>query len=252
MIIDDVIEINRRLFYNLWHIAGVSPKSTGPTRKPTGLSPRLVLPMIRPKEKGGDKEDVRVSEQEARFLYCGLLNNLNYFYSVETPTSLAYSFTDTEKTGRSASSDLSLYTYDSAKSKFNKVMNVELKAHNAPMEHVEKDIKKLVWEKPPGNWFHLFKNVNKRTLPTLFEKIADSLKACSNSPECRDEISIIFSFCVLDQKWGCIRHFGYKSSDGDVSKFINRFFDGPKYEIKNKRIDVSEKGGWQIIEERSS
>ena len=72
MIISDVIEINRRLLYDLWNLTDVS-------QPPTGLSPRLILPKMRNKS-------IRIIEQEARFLYCSLLNNFNYFYSVETPT----------------------------------------------------------------------------------------------------------------------------------------------------------------------
>jgi hypothetical protein len=47
MAIDDVLEINRRLFYDLWHIANVSCV-------PSGLSPRLILPKKR-------TEDIRIS-----------------------------------------------------------------------------------------------------------------------------------------------------------------------------------------------
>ena len=94
MVIDDVLEINRRLFYDLWHIANASCV-------PSGLSPRLILPKKR-------TEDIRISKQEARFLYCSLLNNLNYFYSVKTPTEEVY--IQKGQTTQSAASDLSLYT----------------------------------------------------------------------------------------------------------------------------------------------
>ena len=89
MIIKDVREINRRLFYELWNVADNS-------KLPTGLSPCLIFPKKR-------DEEIRISEQESRVLFCGLLNNLNYFYSVETPTEELY--TQKGDTPQSALSD---------------------------------------------------------------------------------------------------------------------------------------------------
>ena len=227
MVIDDVLEINRRLFYDLWHIANVSCV-------PNGLSPRLILPKKR-------TEDIRISEQEARFLYCSLLNNLNYFYSVETPTEEVY--IQKGQTPQSAASDLSLYTYNNKA--FSKVMNVEFKAHNPPEEHIRKDIEKLLKESIPGNWFHTLKNVDKRTLSRLFEKIANSLKACQTIVKCSD-ISILFSFCVLEKKWGCIKHFLYHSSVGSINEYIDDFFK-LEYKVEPKKVIVSKRAGWIVV-----
>lgn len=89
----DIFEINRRVCSGLWDIADVN-------NIPSGLSPRLILP----RKRDGN---VRISEQEARILYCGILNTLNYYYSIETPTEKVYRQTGNKPV--SASSDLSLY-----------------------------------------------------------------------------------------------------------------------------------------------
>ena len=126
MITKEVLEINRKLFYELWNLADNSKLTTE-------LSPRLIFPKKR-------DEEIRISEQESRVLLCGLLNNSNYFYSVETPTEELYK--QKGKTHRSASSDLSLYIQTNNKTK--KVLNVELKAHNPRKENIRKDIEKLM------------------------------------------------------------------------------------------------------------
>jgi hypothetical protein len=227
MVIDDVIEINRRLFYDLWNISNVAGS-------PTGLSPRLVLPKRR-------SQDVRISEQEARFLYCSLLNNLNYYYSVETPTEDVYM--QKGVTPQSAASDLSLYVY--ADNKFNKVVNVEFKAHNPPKEHIRKDIEKLLKEKTHGNWFHTLKNIDRRTLRVLFGKMADSLKSCRELVSDR-QASIVFSFCVLEKKWACLKRFTCYSSVESFDKYVNEFFE-LEYTIKDRTVQVLQEGDWQIF-----
>ncbi|MDY6989538.1 MAG: hypothetical protein SWQ30_15940 [Thermodesulfobacteriota bacterium] len=227
-LVKDVMEINRRLFYDLWNISAV-PEA------PTGLSPRLILPTRR-------SEDIRISEQEARFLYCSLLNNLNYFYSVETPTERR--FIQKGKIPRSASSDLSLYDYDGKK--FLKLMNVEFKAHTPREQDIKKDIEKLIAEKKDGNWFHLLKNIQSGTLRRNFEKISNSLKSCQRMLKVK-KVSIVFSFCVLERKWACSKHFLYEPSVGSFSEYADRFFFNLKLDVKRRSIKVVDDAGWQII-----
>mgnify|MGYP003965558087 FL=1 len=227
MIINEVREINRRLFNELWNVADNS-------KLPTGLSPRLIFPKKR-------DEEIRISEQESRVLFCGLLNSLNYFYSVETPTEELY--TQKGETPQSALSDLSLYvrTDDS----LTKVINVELKALNPDEESFRKDIEKLMRESVPGNWFHTIKNIDSGTLPNIFKKIANSIKNCYENCNCNN-VSIIFSFCGKEQQWGCIKHFDYKPECGEFNEYVDNFF-ALKYSIRKSRIDVQEGAGWELI-----
>jgi hypothetical protein len=111
-VIKDITEINRRLCFDIWNVATASGL-------PSGLSPRLILPVKR-------NQKPRFSEQEARFLYCAIVNSLNYFYSVETPTQELYK--QKGRVASTAASDLSLYHFDGTS--LHKVVNVEFKAHN--------------------------------------------------------------------------------------------------------------------------
>jgi hypothetical protein len=224
--ITDVFEINRRICFNLWDMVDVHSE-------PCGLTPRLILPEKRNK-------DVRISEQESRILYCGLLNTLNYYYSIETPTEQKYMQLGTKPI--SASSDLSLYRHDGGVLK--KVMNVEFKAHNPSFEHIRKDIEKLVREGIPGNWFHTLKSIDNRTLPVLFEKLSKSLK------DFADEalgigVSILFCFCVIEKKWACMKHFHYNQQQGDYASFVDEFLR-LTYEVKGGKINVLDENGWTI------
>jgi hypothetical protein len=226
MIIKEVIGINRSLFYKLWDVANNS-------ELPTGLSPSLIFPKKR-------DEEIRISEQESRVLFCDLLNSSNYFYSVETPTEKSYK--QTGKTYRSANSDLSLYT--KTNKKFKKVLNVELKALNPRKENIRKDIEKLMREEVPGNWFHTLKNIDRGTLPNLFIKIAGSIKNCKKNDD--ENLSIIFSFCVLEQHWGFIKYFDYKPECGKFNEYVDNFFAIEDC-INKSKILVNEDAGWEIV-----
>lgn len=198
---------------------------------PTLDYPRLIIPSKRDKSK-------RISEQEARFVFCSILNNSDFFYSIETPTEKEYG------KGRSASTDLSIYEYRNG---FRKLVNVEFKAHNPRFTEIEKDVKKLIGEKITGNWFHLLKNVNSKTLKALFSKMKKALMINYS-----DEISVLFCFCVLDKKWACIKHFnwnGFKFPE-DVKQekyraFVEKFFR-LDYFVRREIIVVDE-NDWIIL-----
>lgn len=228
LIIKDVLEINRKLFYELWNVADNS-------KLPTGLSPCLIFPKKR-------NEKIRISEQESRVLFCGLLNNSNYCYSIETPTEELYK--QKGKTHRSASSDLSLYTQTNKE--FKKVLNVELKAHNPRIENIRKDIEKLMREGIPGNWFHTLKNIDSGSLLKIFNKIADSIKNCKKNDD-EKTLSIIFAFCVLEKQWGCIKHFDYKPECGEFNEYVDNFF-ALEYCISSKsEIVIDKDAGWKFV-----
>ena len=227
-IMNDLFEINHRLSFNLWYLTDVKSN-------PQGLSPRLILPQRRSGE-------IRISEQESRISYCGLLNTLNYYYSIETPTEKVYQ--QTGKTSQSASSDLSLYNYDGKD--FKKVANVEFKAHNPDKEQIRKDIEKIIKEGITGNWFHTLKNIDGGTLPSLFKKFIYSFKECSSLIDADKGMSILFCFCVLDKKWACIKHFLYDSSKASFETYLDNFFS-LDYFVKSGKIEVIDGNGWSLI-----
>lgn len=228
-VINDLYEINRRLCYQLWYIADANSK-------PRGLSPRLILPQKRDKE-------IRISEQESKILYCGLLNTLNYYYSIETPTEKGYQ--QTGKTPKSARTDLSLYVFPEGKNNAQKVANVEFKAHNPEREFIRKDVEKIIKEGIGGNWVHTLKNVDSGTFDPLFKKFIESFRQYVE--EAKDGVSILFCFCILEKKWAFIKHFNHKGSKG-FEKYVEEFFN---YNVSSaKRETVQEemkKNDWVFI-----
>lgn len=226
----DLIEINRRLSYDLWNVSCFN-------KKPSGLSPRLIFPVKR------INSEIRISEQEARILYCNILNNLNYFYSIETPTDETYK--QTGNTPLSALSDLSIYRY--INNEFKKLVNVEFKAHNPATKHISKDIEKIIREEEDGNWFHVLKNIDKGTLPTVFNKYIFSLKEHSNKG---NKISILFCICVLEKKFSIIKYFEWNKNDRNLIHYLDKFF--VLSQIKNRNINEQKKllrdNNWLIVE----
>lgn len=226
----DLIEVNRRLSYDLWNVSCLN-------KKPSGLSPRLIFPIKR------TNEEIRISEQEARILYCNILNNLNYFYSIETPTNETYQ--QTGNTPLSALSDLSIYRY--IDNGFEKMANVELKAHNPDIKNISKDIEKIIREEKDGNWFHVLKNINKGTLPSVFDKFIFSLKKHSNKSS---KISILFCICILEKKFSIIKYFKWNKNDGNLIHYLDKFF--VLSQIKNRNINEQKEllrdSKWLIVE----
>lgn len=112
---------------------------------PIGKESRLVFPAY---YKKGEKKDTRISEQELRFAfveefnyYCKE-NNINLFYSVETPTKDTYSDFSTNPTqnpdGRSGKFDMVIYNEN-----LHRVCLIEFKANNADEVDHKKDFLKL-------------------------------------------------------------------------------------------------------------
>jgi len=207
-IIDDLIEINKRVCQDLWQIVEYP-------NVPTALSPHLIFPEYR-------QNEIRYSEQESRVLYCRQLDRTAYFYSIETPTQNQYR--QSGKTDISARSDLSLYTIDN--NKLDKKANIEFKAHNPRANQIGKDLEKLIKEGLPGNWFHTLVNTDKGTLPSLFGKFKEELvhNITTIQPV---SVSIVFCFCVLKGKEAYIKHLniGNHAAFHNLGTILDKFFD---------------------------
>ena len=124
--------------------------------------------LIIPEYRGTN--NLRISEQELRFVMTGLIPRVcpGINFSVETPTDKLYG------TGRSASTDLTLYT-NNLNTEFKNNLNIELKAHHPELRVINKDIEKLCQENVEGAWCHIFKNEDRATVKALFDKFAESI-----------------------------------------------------------------------------
>ena len=236
----DILYLNKILANYLWKMA-----SEDNSLKLSNFSPKLIAPLKRKKQdeknrKQGKKqkeENIRISEQEARFLMCLILNNLNIFYSIETPTREIYAFKG--ETPRSAATDLTLFEFRENENKFVRIFNIEFKAHNPKEENFSKDIEKLVREKIHGGWFHLLKNVDRKTLPSLFEKMKKSFNDKIIKIFNEGEQEIIFSFCVLEKRWLCQK---VLKPGMDIEKFFHL-----DYSVKGNKIIINDSNDWEIF-----
>ncbi len=226
-------------------------------------TPRILFPKY---NNTKIKDKTRVSEQEARILFCDILQNSDkykdWFFSIETPTKNKYQQSGGNPS--SARSDLSLYTYKDKE--FKQVVNVEIKAHNAAPLQICKDIEKLVKEQKEnknkdhvqhGYWFHILKNSNSNTIEKIREKLKSSFLKCENvlHKSCRKEekvayckncekngknlrsskFNITFFICVwkTEEIWYNELKWNGKGSEAEYEKKITTFFSGEGKSLEN-------------------
>ena len=124
------------------------------------------------------KQNIRVSEQELRCVFIQKLCERGWHYSVETPTTKKYSFTDKDNPkvyekdsncGESARIDLTIHDKDT-----NRLCLIEFKAHGGTSEHnYKKDLLKLYTE-PDGTlryFIQIFESFNDGTVNSVKEKL---------------------------------------------------------------------------------
>lgn len=230
--VEDLKEIGKKLGVDLFNMCNYSDA-------PSVVSPKLIFP---------NKGDVtRFSEQEARTLYCNILNCSWYHYSIETPTEETYQLTGIS--GSRASTDLTLWLANQMP--MNRVANIEFKAHSSDRDSINKDILKLSKELPVGGWIHLLKNMDSKTLEVLFRKFEESfLKngyAVQNGYDFTSkDISIVFCFYVIEKKAGFIKHFNW-AKGGNLKTYVQQFFD-IDYAIINQKVELVDANDWDFIE----
>ena len=161
------------------------------TGVPIGDTPSLVFPKRQP-----DRPDRRVSEQEARFAFTTVLarrSDPGIGFAVEAPTEFRYRFAhrDTDEAEasdphcRRARVDLVLHKLPSADEP---ALAIEFKAsghseHANSTEALDKDMVKLIAERPDGLWYHLCEDANRATLPSIVGVLGNAVRMFSASTE---------------------------------------------------------------------
>mgnify|MGYP007020191465 FL=1 len=143
-------------------------------------SSRIIFPLKR--ESKDKKEEFRISEQELRFVFVEEFNkycskNWDAYYSVETPTSKRYDFSNKEKQckvdypkGQSAMVDFSIFLKE--QDKLTRVALIEFKALNPDKQSYMKDYVKLLNEDQKFVYFIMIvKSANNRTIKSIADKI---------------------------------------------------------------------------------
>lgn len=146
-------------------------------------SSRIIFPLKR--ESKDKKEEFRISEQELRFVFVEEFNkycskNWDAYYSVETPTSKRYDFSNKEMpckvdypNGQSAMVDFSIFLKE--QDKLTRVALIEFKALNPDKQSYMKDYVKLLNEDQKFVYFIMIvKSANDRTIKSITEKIKAS------------------------------------------------------------------------------
>lgn len=146
-------------------------------------SSRIIFPLKR--ESKDKKEEFRISEQELRFVFVEEFNkycskNWDAYYSVETPTSKRYDFSNKEMpckvdypNGQSAMVDFSIFLKE--QDKLTRVALIEFKALNPDKQSYMKDYVKLLNEDQKFVYFIMIvKSANDRTIKSMAEKIKAS------------------------------------------------------------------------------
>lgn len=147
-------------------------------------SSRIIFPLKR--ESKDKKEEFRISEQELRFVFVEEFNKYcsekewDAYYSVETPTSKRYDFSNKENPckvdypeGQSAMVDFSIFLKD--QDKLTRVALIEFKALNPDKQSYMKDYVKLLNEDQKFVYFIMIvKSANDRTIKSIAEKIKAS------------------------------------------------------------------------------
>ena len=146
-------------------------------------SSRIIFPLKR--ESKDKKEEFRISEQELRFVFVEEFNkycskNWDAYYSVETPTSKRYDFSNKDNpckvdysNGQSAMVDFSIFLKE--QDKLTRVALIEFKALNPDKQSYMKDYVKLLNEDQKFVYFIMIvKSANDRTIKSIAEKIKAS------------------------------------------------------------------------------
>ena len=143
----------------------------------------------------------RISEQEAKILFCHILLENKVVFSVETPTIGKYSFTGNTK----ISGNLDLCIYKREENKYVRSNCIEYKAHNES-KTFRSDIEKLLCEKGDNYFVHILPGVNNGTLYNsstqtkripVINKYINTIKSLKDSNEIRFD-SLTFYICILN------------------------------------------------------
>jgi len=214
--------------------------------------PNLQSKLIFPQYEREEKNEIRISEQESRILFCNELENYykEIFYSIETPTVKNYRFgkelkyIKIDKTGQSALYDMSLFELENKT--FTQKINIEFKAHNVELSHIAKDILKLFAEEQSGLFFHTLKAIDSGTLNNngntgvldKYKKSIDKFHSEWKPTGKGLEKYIVFAICIIEQKVLLTKTLK-KSDLGEINDFFKI-----DYQATREKINITNNNNW--------
>lgn len=173
-VIETVVEKTFRTIGNVYHSLN-DEQSDNNSNNFKSCESHIIFPRYSNKYRKV-KGTLRISEQELRFIFVEQLNkyanenNIDLYYSVETPTEEPYNFKEDtpelSEDGVSARTDLSIYD-----NQLKRICLIEFKALNPVEKSYEKDILKLQRETADLKYFiQIIKSCNERTKDSLNNK----------------------------------------------------------------------------------
>jgi hypothetical protein len=198
------------------------------------------------------KDNKRVSEQEARFLFTQELESSGIHYSIETPTTNKYKFSKDAKTKTSALIDLCTYKLNN--NSFKRDLLIEFKAHT---QDCSTDFEKLLNEPENGIFFHLLatvdngtltveKNNTKGVLSHYIHDINSIIKTKELSKLNRNDWDITFIVASILPKF-VIAKTMKKDDLLDYITLRNFFYLKYKIDPKFKTIDFIDINNWIVL-----
>jgi len=196
-----------------------------------------------PKYRDGE---LRVSEQEARFIFVSEIAKTQLLYSVEAPTGQVYRFRG-KVVERSGATDVAVLT-----PQFEPLVNVEFKANGYSADRkdrtsFQKDMRKLFSEPVDGCWFHTLERVNRETLGRFWDVFKTDLRNEALKPRCAVRTTgILLHICVLRQGVSIERRLDVVPSEISPNSLTD--ISSPKYSNSRSSVKVRSPEGWHITE----
>ena len=192
------------------------------------------------------KQELRVSEQEARFACVEALCTGGQFrYSVETPTDKTYQFTGTH--GMSAQTDLTVYDRETKR----RLCNIEFKSGGISpdatnKDRIYKDVQKLLREPVWGLWFHLLDSTDNSTITKSLEVIRESISYTREKHSDLETEGLILHVCVLKHGFSLQKDVPFSEPLAHDDSALRRHLE-VDLDVSQVRLrEVKELNGWNL------
>jgi hypothetical protein len=201
--------------------------------------------LIYPKKRSND---IRISEQELKILFCSELLNKKIIFSVETPTVETYSFTGS--TNESGNIDVCVFDFEG---KYNRINNIEFKAHNV---NYQKDFEKLIGENGNNYLIHVLPSINNGTLyknkstlssrKSVINKYIEEIETIYSAdiPKSNKYSKLTFYICVIDP-FILLKNIIDKEIENTLEKIENKL--RMDYNVFKKELSLNN-GNWTKID----
>lgn len=200
------------------------------------------LGMRFPSRKPPAAVPLRISEQEARHLFCSLAPEHGFSYNLETPTENTFKQSGAKATR--ARFDASLLDEHGER-----LWNVEFKtggfSAKSTSKVISKDLEKLLVDPGAGAWFHLLERINNGTISSLIERIRTDVQLVCNQYCIDPQQQLVIHVCVLQPGFSVHRTISVgELLDGSTDLQLS-------HHVSVGQLTAIEPGDWLVLEKES-